>query len=187
MENKRLWLATCFRESESVRRNWGWFFVLGLLLALLGLAMIGSAYTATMFSVLVFGFMLVGGGVVHIVQSVMARQWSGVFLSILLSILYFVTGALCIGNPATAAVNMTLLIAVLCFVGGLFKMISSLVMRFASWGWVFFNGLITFILGSLIYSEWPISGLWVIGTFVGVDMLLSGWSWMMLALIARKS
>jgi uncharacterized membrane protein HdeD (DUF308 family) len=185
MERKEL--STYFRESVGVSRNWGWFFILGLSLALLGVALIGSAYSATIFSVFVFGFLLIGAGVVHIVQSILARQWHGMFLSLLLAVLYVVIGALCIGNPANAAVNMTFLFAAFCFVGGLFKMITSLISRFENWDWVFFNGLVTFILGVLIYTQWPLSGLWVIGTFVGVDMILSGWSWMMLALSARKA
>lgn len=179
-------LSTKLADSELVRRHWGWFFLLGLSLVLLGLAVIGSAYSATIFSVFVFGFLLIGAGAVHIVQAVLARQWHGMFLSLLLAILYVVVGGLCVTNPANAAVNMTFLFAAFCFIGGLFKIVTSLIMRFENWGWVFFNGAITFILGVLIYSEWPLSGLWLIGAFVGIDMLLSGWSWMMLALSARK-
>ena len=186
MEKDEMWVSRHFRNIEGIARHRGWFFLLGVILAILGMAMISSAYTATLFSVLVFGCMLIGASVVHIVQSVLARQWSGIGLSLLLAVLYFVTGALCIGNPATAAVNMTFLFAIFCFIGGLFKIIASLVMRFERWGWVFLNGLVTFILGVLIYAEWPLSGLWVIGTFVGVDMLLCGWAWMMLALTAGK-
>jgi uncharacterized membrane protein HdeD (DUF308 family) len=179
-------LSTFIRESEGIRNNWGWFFVLGLLLMFLGIAVMGSAYTATIFSVLLFGFLIVGAGVVQLVQAILAREWSGLFLSLLLAVLYVVTGLLCIANPTAAALSMTYLIAIFCFIGGLFKMLVSLIMRFESWGWVFFNGIVTFILGVLIYSEWPLSGLWLIGTFVGVDMFLSGWSWILLSLAARR-
>lgn len=179
-------LSTYLRDSEGIQKKWGWFFVLGLILMLLGLAVIGSAYTATIFSVFMFGFLVVGAGVVQLIQAVLSREWSGLFLSLLLAILYVVTGSICIGNPATAAVNMTFIIAIFCFIGGLFKMLVALAIRFERWGWVFFNGLITFILGAFIYSEWPLSGLWLIGTFVGVDMFLSGCSWVALSLAAKK-
>lgn len=154
---------------------------------LLGGLVINQAFAATIFSVFLFGMLIAGAGVVQVVQAFMARQWSGLFLSLLLGILYLVTGALCIVRPAEAAINITLLIAAFCFVSGLFKVISSLMMQFEHWGWVFFNGVVTFILGMLIYNQWPISGLWVIGLFVGVDMILSGWSWILLSLVARKS
>ncbi len=179
-------LSTYFRETESVRQNWGWFFVFGLLLVLLGGLVINSAFAATMFSVFFFGMLVAGAGIVQIVQAFMARKWSGLFLSLLLGILYLVTGGLCMVRPAEAAINITLLIAAFCFVSGLFKILSSLIMQFEQWGWVFFNGVITFILGLMIYHQWPISGLWVIGLFVGIDMILSGWSWILLSLVARK-
>jgi uncharacterized membrane protein HdeD (DUF308 family) len=180
-------LSTYFSKSEGVKKNWGWFCGLGILLLVLGLVVMGSAYAATIFSVMLFGFVLMGAGILQVFQAILSRAWSGFFLSLLLAILYVVTGSLCVANPVNAAVNMTFLIAAFCFIGGLFKMIVSLVLRFESWGWVFFNGLVTFTLGLLIYSEWPLSGLWLIGTFVGIDMLLSGWSWILLSLAAKKA
>lgn len=185
MENRTL--STYFRETENVRKNWGWFFVLGLLLIALGGLVINQAVAATLFSMFFFGFLVIGAGLVQIVQAFLARQWSGLFLSLLLGILYCVTGALCILRPAEAAINITLLIAGFCFVSGLFKIIASLMMRFEHWGWVLFNGLITFVLGLMIYQQWPLAGLWIIGLFVGIDMILSGWSWLLLSLTARKS
>lgn len=183
---KKKQLLVHFGEAKGIQKNWGWFFVLGLLLVLLGLAVVGSAYTATIFSVVLFGFLLVGAGCVQVAHAIMAREWGGFFIALLLAILSFVAGVLCIGHPTLAALDLTLLIGTFCFIGGLFKMIASLMMRFYAWKWVFFNGLVTFILGVLIYTQWPVSGLWLIGTFVGVDMLLVGWSWIILALQAKK-
>lgn len=185
MEKKGL--SNHFRETESVRKNWGWFFVLGLVLIALGGLVINAAVAATLFSMFFFGFLLIGAGLVQIVQAFMARQWSGLFLSLLLGILYCVTGALCVLRPAEAAINITLLITGFCFVSGLFKIVTSLMMQFEQWGWVFFNGLVTFILGLMIYQQWPLSGLWIIGLFVGIDMILSGWSWLLLSLCARNA
>ena len=53
-------------------------------------------------------------------------------------------------------------------------------------GMVFFNGVVTFLLGAMIYANWPLSGLWVIGLFIGVDLILAGWSWVLLSLTARS-
>lgn len=174
-----------FNKIESVRQNWGWFLALGILLVLLGAAIIGSSYFATMFSVIIFGLFLLCAGVVQIFQAFLARKWSGLFLSLFLGILYIVTGFLCMGRPETAAISITLWIAAFCFVVGIFKMLASVIVRFNQWGWVFFNGLITFLLGAMIYADWPLSGLWVIGLFIGVDLILAGWSWIVLSLTAR--
>lgn len=179
-------LAAYFRDTEGVHKKWSWFFALGILLVLLGLAVMGSAFQATVFSVLVFGILLLGSGIVQIVQAIFAKKWSGFFPSLILSILYIVTGFLCVANPAQAAMSLTFFLAAFCFFSGLVKMSVSVFMHFERWGFVFFNGLITFILGVLIYAEWPVSGLWVIGTFVGIDILLTGCSWIALSLAAKK-
>lgn len=175
-----------FNKIETVRENWGWFLALGILLILLGCSIIGSSFFATIFSVIIFGIFLLCAGVVQIFQAFLARKWSGLFLSLFLGILYIVTGFICLGKPETAAISITLWIAAFCFVVGIFKMISSLLIRFDQWGWVFFNGLVTFLLGAMIYANWPLSGLWVIGLFIGVDLILAGWSWVLLSLTARS-
>lgn len=169
-----------------VRNNWGWFLALGFLLILFGAAIIGSSYYATIFSMILFGVFLIGGGVVQIVQAFLARKWSGLFLSLFLGLLYIITGFLCIAKPTTAAISITLWIAAFCLIAGLFKMLVSIIIRFDKWGWVFFNGLVTFLLGIMIYTDWPLSGLWVIGLFIGVDLVLAGWSWIILAFTSRK-
>jgi uncharacterized membrane protein HdeD (DUF308 family) len=179
-------LVPYFREIDEVRRNWGWFFALGVLLVILGIACISSAAYATIFTVFILGLFLIGAGVVQIVQSFLARKWSGLFLSLLLGILYLATGFICVSKPAVAAIGITLWIAIFCFIAGLFKMITALLLRFDEWGWVFFNGLITFILGIMIYSDWPVAGLWIIGLFIGIDLVLTGWSWILLSLSARR-
>lgn len=173
-------------DLTALSKNWTWFLALGALLVALGAAVISSSYYATVFSVILLGGFLIAGGVIQILQAFLAKKWSGLFLSLLLGILYIVTGFLFMGRPTTTAIALTLWIAVFCFAVGLFKMISSLLIRFENWGWVFFNGLITFLLGAMIYNDWPISGLWVIGLFIGIDLILSGWSWIMLSLAAKK-
>jgi uncharacterized membrane protein HdeD (DUF308 family) len=175
-----------FSNIHEVRENWGWFLALGILLMILGIGIISSAYYSTIFSVIIFGLFLIGAGIVQIIQAFLARKWSGLFLSLFLGILYIITGIFCLGNPTVAALSITFWIAAFCLVVGLFKMISSLILRFDEWGWVFFNGLVTFLLGLMIYNSWPVSGLWVIGLFIGVDLILAGWSWLVLSLSARS-
>lgn len=180
-------LARLFCHVERVKENWGWFLTLGILLVLFGSFAVAYSCVTTLFSVVLFGAVLLATGVVQIVQAFMARQWSGIFVPILVGLLYSIAGIACLVNPTMSALTLTVIFAVLCFIGGLFKMIASAVMQFESWGWVFFNGVVTMILGLLIYSEWPMSGLIVIGLFVGIDMILSGWSWILLSLAAKRA
>lgn len=173
-------------QIDEARRNWEWFLGLGIVLIVLGAGIISSSYFATIFSIIFFGAFLMCAGVVQIVQAFLARKWSGVFLSLFLGIFYIITGFLCFARPAQAAVTITLWIAIFCMIVGLFKIFTSLIIRFEQWGWVFFNGLVTFLLGWMIYTDWPLSGLWVIGLFIGIDLVLAGWSWIWLSLAARS-
>lgn len=180
-------LTRYFKDTEEARKNWLWFFALGVLLVLLGIGVASSAYYATIFSVFIFGIFLMTAGIIQLIQGALAYKWSGLFLSLLLGALYLITGFICATKPAEAAVGITLWIAAMCLIAGLFRMIAALVLRFEQWGWVFFNGAVTFILGMLIYSSWPVSGFWVIGTFIGIDLILSGWTWIVLSLTARNA
>jgi uncharacterized membrane protein HdeD (DUF308 family) len=171
---------------ESVRRNWQWFLLFGILLVILGMVAIGSSAIATLFSVVFLGSLLVIGGVTQLIHAIWTREWSGFFLSIVLGLFYTVAGLLFIMRPETSAISLTLFIGAFCLIGGLFRLITSLAVRFDHWGWVCFNGLVTFLLGVLIISDWPISGLWVIGLFLGVDLILIGWSWILMALAVRS-
>lgn len=176
-----------FRDVLEVQKHWGWYLGLGFLLILLGMLAVGYSYQSTIISVIFLGCVLLAAGIAQLAQLFWSYTWQGTWLNVLLGVLYLITGFIFITKPALTAVTLTLLIAALCLVGGLFRMIASVIMRFDHWGWVFFNGLITFILGLMIYSEWPVSGLWVIGLFVGIDLILSGWIWTLLSMGARKA
>lgn len=169
-------------DFSGIQKHRGWFLALGALLVVLGLAVISSSYYATVFSIVLLGIFLLVAGVIQIAQSFLAHKWSGLFFSLLIGILYVVTGFLCVTRPEVTAIALTFWIAAFCFIAGLFRMLSALILRFKNWGWVFFNGLVTFLLGLMIYSSWPVSGLWVIGLFLGIDILLSGWTWIMLSI-----
>lgn len=179
-------LSNRFRDIEDMKDKWQWFFGFGLLLMLLGALTIWSSVYGTVVSIMLLGIFLICAGIVQIVQSFLARQWSGFFLALLLGVLYIVTGFFCVTSPASAATSIVLWIAAFCFVVGIFKMLAAAILRFEQAGWVFFNGAVTFLLGLIIYFNWPISGLWVIGLFVGIDMILSGWSWLCLAFTGRN-
>jgi uncharacterized membrane protein HdeD (DUF308 family) len=80
---------------------------------------------------------------------------------------------------------LTLMMAMFFMVAGLFRIITALAMRFPSWRWRLFDGIITLLLGILLWEQWPFSGLWAIGMFIGIALIISGWSSVMLALAAR--
>ena len=82
---------------------------------------------------------------------------------------------------------MTLIIAIFLIVGGALRIVHSLSEPGPARGTVFLGGAVSLLLGLSVYRQWPVSGLWVIGLFIGVEMLLSGWTWIMLALTLRRA
>jgi uncharacterized membrane protein HdeD (DUF308 family) len=125
------------------------------------------------------------GGGVEIAAAFWARRWSGFFLNLLFGILYLILSMLMIEHPGVAADALTLMLAASFLVGGLLRIVVSLTHRFSNWGWVLLNGVITFLLGFMIWRRWPNESEWIIGVFVGIELIFTGWSWVMLALAVR--
>ncbi len=168
------------------QKNRGWFLALGILLIIFGSLAIIYDVAATMLSVLFFGWLLIIMGAIETGQSFWQPRWGGFFLHLMVGILAVVVGFHLITSPAAGALVLTFVMAVYFLVIGIVRAVTALAMRFPNWGWVLCSGIITFILGVLIKQQWPYSGLWIIGLFIGIDMLFSGWSYVMLSLAARK-
>jgi uncharacterized membrane protein HdeD (DUF308 family) len=159
---------------------------IGIALMLVGLVAIGSSLVATLTSMLVFGILLIVGGIFQGVTALWGRSWNGFSLHLLTSILYLVAGVFMIDNPLEAASALTLLIAACLVVGGLLRTIMSAVERFEGWVWVLLNGVVSLVLGVGIWRQWPFSGQWVIGLYIGIEMLVSGMSWVLLGRTMRS-
>jgi uncharacterized membrane protein HdeD (DUF308 family) len=91
-----------------------------------------------------------------------------------------------VANPAAGALSLTLLLAAFFMVGGILRIVAAVSFRFPGRGWAVFGGLVTLVLGAMIWSEWPTSSIWVIGTFVGIDLIFDGWSLVMTGMAARQ-
>src|SRR5262249_3019576 len=178
--------ANCLgAEMACLRRSRFWLLVLGALPIVVGMVAISASFIATLATVVVLGFLLMIGGAVEIVDAFLGRGWRGFWMHLLAGILYLVLGFLMVQRPLAAAAFFTLMLAPAFFIGRLFRIILALSERFHGWGWVLLNGIITLVLGILIWREWPEAAYWVIGLFVGIDMLLDGWSLVITVLTVR--
>ena len=173
-------------ELDSLRGSWIWLLVFGVLLIIVGLVAISSAFIATLATVMIIGIILLVGGAVEIIDAFLGRRWRGFWMHLLGGLLYLALGFLMIQRPLAAAAAFTLMLAVTFFIGGIFRIIYAISERFCGWKWVLLNGFVTLILGILIWREWPESKEWVIGLFVGLDMLFDGWSLVMTALAVKS-
>jgi uncharacterized membrane protein HdeD (DUF308 family) len=167
---------------EEVRQSWGWFLGLGVVMTLLGVVCILADTAVTFATVLFFGCLLLFGGIVALVQAFTVRTWSGFFLYLLTALFRGFTGYLLIRYPTAGAISMTLILASLFIVSGLFRAISSGVLKFPRYGWSIFSGVISVALGILLLAQMPVSSVWFIGFAIGLDMLLDGASMVSFAL-----
>lgn len=171
---------------RQVHEHWGSFLALGIVLVILGTLAIIGANIATLTTILFFGALLTVGGIVQIIYAFWGRKGDGFAQNLLAGIFYTVVGILMLTHPAVTAVAITLLLAAFFTVNGIFKILVSLSAPVAQWGWLLFSGIISLALGILIWAEWPLSGLWIIGLFIGIDLLFVGWFWIMLSLESKN-
>ncbi len=171
---------------DEIHRHWGWFFALGVALIILGVIAAGSALITTIVSLIFFGWLLIIGGALEIGYGLWRKTWSGFFIDLLTGILYVVVGSMVVANPGASAVALTLLIAMFLMVGGVFRIIAALSARYPNGGWLAIHGVVSLILGIIIWRQWPMSGLWIIGFFIGIELIFNGVALTMLGLAARE-
>jgi uncharacterized membrane protein HdeD (DUF308 family) len=180
--------VTCppLSEIESAEKSRKWLLALGIFSIVLGAIALAVPVVTTVAWMLILGSLLFVNGIVQIYHTIRSPHESGFFLHLLISILYTVVGGLLILSPGAGAISLSLLIASFFMVGGIFRIILAVAKRFTNWGWVVLNGIVTLFLGLIIFANWPWSGLWVIGLFVAIEMIIHGWSMVMLSTAARR-
>jgi uncharacterized membrane protein HdeD (DUF308 family) len=170
---------------EEVREHWLWFLVLGIALIVLGCVAIGSAVAVTLLSVMVVGWVLIFGGLFQVAHALIRHRWNGFIVNLLAGVLYAAAGFLMVSRPGAAAATLTLMIAMFLIVAGSFRLLLAFTSNLQHRGWLVLNGVVGMLLGFSIWAQWPASGLFAIGLFIGIDLIFDGWSEVMLALGAR--
>jgi len=186
MVNESLPMGWASWGREELGRTWKWYLALGVALIVLGTLALGASVMTTAVTVIFLGWLLILGGAMQSIHAVSRREWSGFFLDLLVGILYTVAGAFLILYPMDAAVELTLLMAFLFLFSGVFRIALGIFVPFQHRLWLIINGAITAILGVMIIKQWPQSGLWVIGMFIAIDMIVNGWTLVMLSLTAKQ-
>lgn len=166
---------------------WRWMLAFGVVSVLLGIFGFGMAAFLSVASALVFGILLVAGGGLQLLQSFKCRGWKSTLPHILIALVYFAIGFIMIVDPVGAAVALTLVLGMALFIVGFLRIGMALQHRgMSGWGWVLAAGIATLVLGLLVILGWPETGLWVIGLFVAVELIINGWSAVLFALTARR-
>jgi uncharacterized membrane protein HdeD (DUF308 family) len=165
-----------------VNRKWGWYFALGVFLVVLGAIASGMAVTTTVFSVVTLGWILLGAGAALVVHSFLTGKWSGFLLSLAAGALSAIAGITILSYPLSGALAITLMVGTILIAAGIYRSIASIAMQFPNWGWSLFSGIVSLALGAMLLRGWPTTGLWFLGLYIGVDLILHGLSWIMFSL-----
>jgi uncharacterized membrane protein HdeD (DUF308 family) len=170
------------RITQEMIHKWEWFLGFGITLTVLGIAAIVRSAAAKVTSLRFFGWLMILASIIDLVSAFTVGKWAGFFLHLLLAIFFGVTGVIFLRSPAISAEVATLATSIFFLIAGLYQVVVALWTHLPGFGWQVANGIITFILGGLLLVQWPVSGLFAIGLFLGIALFSYGWTWIALAL-----
>jgi uncharacterized membrane protein HdeD (DUF308 family) len=172
---------------QTVADNWGWFLALGIVLVVAGIAAIMFPLLSTIAAKIALGWIFLAAGVVMIIHAFSIQKWGGFLMELLLGVLYLFAGGWLAFFPFTGIVTLTILLAALFLAEGVLEVIMGFRVRpHEGWGWLVFSGLIAVAVGLLIAAELPSSAVWAIGLLVGVNLLSTGISFIVLAFAGKR-
>jgi uncharacterized membrane protein HdeD (DUF308 family) len=171
-----------------LRAKWGWIVALGVVYLIAGIIALGSVVAATVVSVLIVGIMMIVSGVAEVINAFQVKTWGKFILWLVLGVLYIVSGFVVWDNPLLTAALLTLVLGVSLIASGIMRIILAFGMRSGSpWVWVAVSGAVTALIGLIIVAHWPVNSLFLLGVFLGVDLIIAGGSWIGIGLSLRRA
>jgi uncharacterized membrane protein HdeD (DUF308 family) len=172
---------------ELVKKATGWFIAIGVLFIVLGIFAIAEPFAAGLGVTLLVGWLLVIGAVAHFIAAFKGGGAKHVVLQLLVGIVYLIGGLYFLTHTIMGVSTLTLLLSGVILAEGVLEILAYFRLRnMHAASWLLINGVVTLLLGGLIWFHWPSSSVWAIGTLVGVNLLMTGISRLMLGLAARK-
>jgi len=172
---------------DEAKKNAGLLIFLGILTVIFGVLAIGAPLITGIAVSMLVGSLLVLMGILQFVHTIKSQQWGTGFWGTIVGLLAVGAGLVMIFRPAVGLVSMTMILAIYFLVDGISEIIVAFKIKPGQgWGWVLFNGIIAVLLGFFIWRQWPVSGAWAIGLLVGIHILISGWSMIILGTGARR-
>jgi uncharacterized membrane protein HdeD (DUF308 family) len=172
---------------EVARRFTGWNILAAVLFILLGLFAVIEPATAVVAFARLLGWLLILGGVAHLIAGLKGGSAKQLLFQVLSAVAFVLAGLYILTHPQLAIDTLTRLLAVVIFAAGVFDIITYFrLQREQPSGWMLLNGIVAVLLGGLIWSQWPSSAAWAIGTLVGVYLLMTGISRLILGVAGRR-
>lgn len=174
--------------STGVKKSGNGPLLIGVLLIVLGIVAIALPVVSTIFAETWFALILISAGAAKLVYAFQTRSEGGFIWKLLLSILYVATGIMLFVYPRTGILTLTLLLGSYLLTEGVFELILAFRLRpQQNWTSVLTNGIVTLLLGGLVWFQWPFDAPWLIGTLVGASIFFTGVSRVLLSLNTRSA
>ena len=171
-----------------LRAKSGWIIALGVIYIVAGLIALASIVEATVVSVFIVGIMMLIAGVAEVIHAFQVKSWGKFLLWAVLGALYIVAGFVTFENPLLAAAILTLVLGFALVASGIMRIILAFSVKEGTpWVWIVVSGAITLLLGLIILAHWPVSSLYILGLFLGIDLVFAGAGWIGLGLGLRRS
>lgn len=162
-----------------------WWAILLIIVGFFALALPFEAGVAIAVAV---ALLVIVAGVVHLVGTFAARTTGGFFWRLLVGCAYLIAGVYLLLHPKLSLVSLTLALAILFFVEGIIHIVTYFQVRSVPGsGWLLFDGIVTLILALMIWRSWPASAVWALGTIVGINFLMSGFTRLMYSRAVRAN
>jgi uncharacterized membrane protein HdeD (DUF308 family) len=163
--------------SKAVKKDSTTLLILGVLTIVLGVIAMSAPLMAGAVAVMMIGFLLIGGGIMRTIFAFKCKSWGKGILVFLLGLLTLIAGIYVVSRPGAALVTFTLFLAAYFVVDGIFEIIEAFDLKpIQGWGWMLFGGIVSILLGIMIWRQWPLSGAWAVGILVGVKLIFAGFA-----------
>jgi len=170
-----------------IKRASGWSMALGVLMIILGLIAIFAPWEFGILIVLVVGWAAIFNGVAQLVYAFRVHSGGRAILEAILGLIYIIAGIYLLMHPLPGLLALTLLLGCFLLIYGIFALVLAFHMRpVQGWGWILTDGIVTILLGILIWAHWPFNSEWVVGTLFGISILMSGITRLMISLAFRR-
>jgi uncharacterized membrane protein HdeD (DUF308 family) len=172
---------------EDARKNAGWLIALGALTVIAGFFSLVMPWASGVGVAVFVGFALVVGGVARLMAAFSAGSFGRGTLAFIGGALCVLAGVIMVARPGSGLAALTLMLGSYLIVDGIFGAVLAFQVRpEKGWGWMLFSAVMSGVLGFLLLREWPLTGLWAIGTLVGINLLFAGFSMISIGSSARK-
>ena len=172
---------------QEAKKNAGWLSILGVVEIIAGIMVIASPGIGGLAVAVMIGVMFLFAGVARLLTAFMADSFGSGALSFIWGLIVTMSGFYMATNPGIALVTLTIILSMVLFGDGLTRIIMGFQMKPESgWGWLAFGGTLSILFAIMIWRQFPLSGVWAIGTLVGISLMFSGITTLTIGRAAKK-